>query len=103
MILGRVVGNIISTIKEKDYEGKKLLLVEPYDILTHSFTRESILAIDTVDAGPGDIVLVLNEGGSVRMVLNNPNTSAEMVIVAVVDHMDLYDESKALKNTFHSI
>lgn len=89
MLLGRVIGNIIATIKDEHYKGNKLLLVEPYDILKRSFTDEAVLAIDTVNAGEGDIVLVINEGSSVRSILKNQSTSAEMVIAAIVDHVNL--------------
>lgn len=94
MLLGRIVGNVIATIKDAHYKGSKLLLVEPYDLLKRSFTDEAVLAIDTVDAGVGDIVLVVNEGSSVRAILNDPHTSAEMVIAAIVDHVNLETNSK---------
>ena len=97
MLLGRIVGNVIATIKDAHYKGSKLLLVEPYDIVKHSFTDETVLAIDTVDAGEGDIVLVINEGGSVRAILNNQHTSAEMVIAAVVDHVNIEINGKTEK------
>lgn len=97
MLLGRVVGNIVATIKETDYEGSKLLLVEPYDIVKRQFTGETLLAIDTVNAGAGDMVLVLNEGGSARMILENQKTSAEMVIAGIVDHIDLDSRYEALQ------
>ncbi|MBN2290325.1 MAG: EutN/CcmL family microcompartment protein, partial [Candidatus Glassbacteria bacterium] len=53
MILGRVVGNIVSTIKHPVYQGAKILLVEPVGP-DNSPSGKLVVALDTVDAGPGD-------------------------------------------------
>ncbi|MBI2264875.1 MAG: hypothetical protein HYU64_06835 [Armatimonadetes bacterium] len=88
MTLGRVVGNIVATIKEENFRGSKLMLVEPYDVLKKRFTETTILAVDIVDSGIGDTVLVLYEGGSARMLLRNEKNPCEAVIVGVVDRID---------------
>jgi ethanolamine utilization protein EutN len=87
MIYGKVVGHLWSTIEEKEFVGKKLLIIEPIDLAAGKLTGETIVAVDTVDAGIGEIVLVVYEGGSARMVLNDEKTSVEAVVVGVVDHV----------------
>lgn len=89
MTYGKVVGQLWSTIQEDEFAGTKLLLVEPIDLLTGKLTGETILAVDAVDAGVGDTVLVVYEGGSARIILHDPKTSCEAVVAGVVDHVEL--------------
>ncbi|MFQ5632691.1 MAG: EutN/CcmL family microcompartment protein [bacterium] len=89
MLLCRVVGDVVSTIKNPQLKGEKLLLVQPVDLDTQSPTGNELIAVDKVQAGDGDLVLVNKEGGSARMMLDNPRTPVQAVIVAVVDGMDV--------------
>ena len=89
MLLCRVVGDIVSTIKNKQLTGEKLLLVQPVDLDTHTPMGNELIAVDRVQAGDGDLVLVNKEGGSARMILKKPTTPVQAVIVAVVDGMDI--------------
>ncbi len=87
MILARIIGNVVSTVSEAGYESRKILIVQPVDPSGTS-KGSSFLAIDTVQAGMGDTVLVLEEGGSARMILNEPETFTIKAIVAgIVDHI----------------
>ena len=65
MILGRVIGTITSTINHPFYDAKKMLVVERIDA-TGAPLADYVIAIDTVDAGTGDRVLVLDEGNGAR-------------------------------------
>lgn len=94
MTYGKVVGVLWSTIQEEEFRGMKLLVVEPIDLTTGGQTGETIVAVDTVDAGVGDIVLVIYEGGSSRMILKDEKTSVEAVIAAVVDHVEMLEMKK---------
>ena len=87
MILAKVTGNVVSTIKAVGYESRKILIVQPVDPAGKSIGK-SFLAVDTVQAGPGDIVLVLEEGGSARLILGEPDTfTVKAVIAGIVDEI----------------
>jgi microcompartment protein CcmK/EutM len=89
MILGKITGNVVSTVSEPGYESRKILVVQPID--PSGMPRgQSFLAIDTVQAGNGDTVLILEEGGSARMILNQPETFTIKAIVAgIVDEITM--------------
>ncbi len=84
MILGIVKGTIVSTINHPFYDHRKLLVVDRCD---ESWTPSGkyVVAIDTVDAGVGDRVLVLDEGNGARQVFDDPSGPARSVIVGIVD------------------
>jgi len=85
MKLGRVVGNVVSDTKITDYEARKILIVQPIDP-AGSPQGETVLAIDIAQAGIDDIVLVLDEGSSARVLLDEPDTmTIRTVIVGIVD------------------
>jgi microcompartment protein CcmK/EutM len=88
VILGRVVGNVVSTQKYDRLQGAKLLLVQPLD-LEERPRGGTVLAIDSVDAGVGDKVLVVQEGKSAMQVLGRGLAAVDMAIVGVVDTVDL--------------
>ena len=87
MILGKVIGNFVSTIKCEDYEAYKLLIVKPVDPAGKP-NGKSVLAIDAAQAGVGDTVIVIDEGGSARTALNTEARTIRTVIVGVVDEID---------------
>jgi ethanolamine utilization protein EutN len=85
MILAKVTGNVVSTIKAVGYESRKILIVQPIDPAGKS-SGKSFLAVDAVQAGPGDTVMVLEEGGSARLILDEPETfTIKAVIAGIVD------------------
>ena len=87
MILAKVTGNVVSTIKAKGYESRKILIVQPINPAGKSIGR-SFLAIDTVQAGAGDTVLILEEGGSARLILGEPEAfTVKAVIAGIVDEI----------------
>jgi ethanolamine utilization protein EutN len=89
MILGRVVGNVVATQKNDRYEGSRVLVVEPID-LEGARSGAELLALDAVDAGPGDVVLVVREGwGASTAATGRPQAAIDSAIVAVVDHVDV--------------
>lgn len=93
MILAKVTGNVVSTIKAVGYESRKILIVQPVTP-DGQFTGKSFLAVDTVQAGAGDTVLILEEGGSARMILNEPDTfTVKSVIAGIVDEIHLNSNS----------
>ncbi len=90
MFIARVIGEVVSTIKHPALKGRKLLVVEK---LTERGvpTGDSQLAVDSVAAGEGDTVLVLDEGSSAALVTNLDNPPIRTIIVGVIDSVDIED------------
>ena len=87
MILGRVVGEIHSTINHPFYDARRLMIVEKTRPDGHA-AGGYLIAVDAVDAGPGDPVLVLDEGNSARQVFASTNAPVRSVIVGIVDRVE---------------
>ena len=88
MLICEVIGDIVSTVKNPHFTGKKLMIVQPLDLEGRQ-QGEAFLAIDTVQAGTGDRVLVMREGGSARIVFNDNEIPVQAVITAVVDDVEI--------------
>jgi ethanolamine utilization protein EutN len=86
MIIGRVVGSVVATRKNPSYVGHKMLLVQPLDTDYKEYGQE-ILALDSADAGIGDLVLVVSEGNSSRQVIGKSDAPIDSTIVGVVDRV----------------
>jgi ethanolamine utilization protein EutN len=87
MKLARVVGTVVSTIKSPIFDGRALLLVD----LLEPDGREAggyLIAVDTVGAGAGETVLVLDEGTSARQIVGAPYGPLRTVIVGIVDAVE---------------
>lgn len=88
MIIGEVMGTVVSTVKHYKMEGRKLLLVQPLDLEGKPQGRR-LLTIDSVDAGVGDRVLVVTEGRAAGMALGRSSGPVDAAIVGVIDTVDL--------------
>lgn len=88
MVLGRVIGTLVSTVKHKDYNGLKILIIQPVDEEGKPL-GQSFVAVDTVQAGVGDLVLVIREGNGARQIFKKPVLPIRSVIVGVVDEVDV--------------
>jgi len=84
MILGKVVGTVVTTIGHRDYKNRKLLVVQPL-VLAGESPDDDFIALDNTHAGVGDTVLVNREGNGARQVLKNPDACIISVIVGIVD------------------
>ena len=82
MLMGRVVGNIVSTRKNEDIVGSKILEIRL--IKTRQETDEYIVAIDSVGAGIGENVLITTGSGA-RLALANPSAPVDAVVVGIID------------------
>jgi len=91
MKLARVMGNVVATQKDPSFKGHKLLIVQPVDELGNDIS-ESFLSMDTVQAGPGDLVLVEQEGNAARQLLGTIHDPFHSVIVGVVDKVSTTKE-----------
>jgi microcompartment protein CcmK/EutM len=84
MTLGRVIGNVVSTVKHRVLEGHKILMVQPIDAEGRDHGKV-MLALDAVQAGAGDRVLVLDEGNSSRLILGDSMAPVRTMVVGIVD------------------
>jgi microcompartment protein CcmK/EutM len=84
MILGKVVGTVVTTISHRDFKNRRLLVIQPLGLEGES-PDEDFIALDSTHAGIGDTVLVNREGNGARQVLKNPDACVISVIVGIVD------------------
>ena len=97
MILAKVKGNLVSTQKNSYLVGQKLLLVHPIDLTSNYIGKNDVVAIDVVDAGIGDTVLLVQEGKAVQQILGHKNAPVHSVVVAVVDSIDVNEKYTSKK------
>jgi microcompartment protein CcmK/EutM len=88
MYIGKVIGTVVSTIKIDHLEDRKLLIVDMLD-LEGKETGYYDIAVDVVQAGLGDTVMVIDEGNGARQVLGIDPGAVRAVIVGVVDEVAL--------------
>ena len=87
MILARVIGNAWSTVQHRCYDGKSVMVVQAVDTDGRTPNGPEFLAVDSVQAGPGDLVLVAREGNAARQVLGRDDDPFHAVILGVVDEV----------------
>jgi microcompartment protein CcmK/EutM len=93
MYIGRVSGTVVATIKNELFEHRKLLVVDRLD-LDGNATPKYDIAVDMVQAGVGDVVLVLDEGNSARQIVDRePLGAIRAVVVGVVDEVTIENAS----------
>jgi ethanolamine utilization protein EutN len=88
MLLARVVGNVVASQKNAKLEGTKLLLVQPEDV-NGAPRGAAVLAIDSVDAGVGDRVLLIQDGRSAQLILGKGVAAVDAAVIGVVDAVEL--------------
>ncbi len=87
MQIARVIGSTIATIKDEKLTGRKLLIVREADETGQAIGKPYV-AVDTVDAGTGDLVLVA-QGSSARQTSFTKDSPVDSVIMAVIDSLEL--------------
>ena len=90
MLIARVIGTTVATIKDEKLTGKKLLIVRQTDERGNG-TGKPFVAIDTVDAGIGDLVLTA-AGSSARQPTITKDTPVDAVIMAIIDSLEVDGE-----------
>lgn len=89
MYIGRVTGTVVSTVKHSLFDGQKLMLVTRLN-LDGSDTTSYDICLDDVQAGVGDVVVVLDEGSSARQIIGKRGTGpARAIIVSIVDKVEI--------------
>ncbi len=89
MFLAKIKGNIVSTQKDKFLVSQKLLLVQAIDLEGNFIGSKDWIALDLIDSGIGDTVLVAQEGDAVQQILGHKNSPANTMIIANVDDIDI--------------
>ena len=90
MKLARVVGNVVSTVKDAGYFGQKLMIIDYLDD-DGEMTGNQAIAFDVADAGVGDTVIVNVDGGAANMFLGR-QCIADLTICGVIDHLTIDGE-----------
>jgi len=91
MILGKVIGTVWSTKKDENLVGSKLLIVRQLS-LDYKEKENFVVAVDSVGAGEGEIVLVAT-GSSARQTNTTKNRPIDAVVMAIVDKLDISSNS----------
>jgi ethanolamine utilization protein EutN len=91
---------MVSTIKNSHLAGYKLLIVQPLN-LNNQPEGASIIAVDKVDAGINDLVLVNKDGSSARTLLEDEKVPLQAVIVGVIDGVEIFDTGEGEKEIMH--
>lgn len=89
MLIARVAGELTATQKHSSHEGRKLLLVQPLN-LDGTDRGDAVVALDAVDAGVGDRVLLVTEGFSAMTAVGRPHSPIDMAVVGFLDRFDLF-------------
>ncbi len=88
MILGRIIGSVVSVIHHPVVEGRKLLVAERLDPSGQP-TGGYVIAIDAIGAGQGETVLVLDEGYGARQFLDDADAPVRSLVVCFFDAVEL--------------
>jgi ethanolamine utilization protein EutN len=88
MLIARVVGEVVATQKHASHEGRKVLLVQPLN-LDGTDRGDAVVALDAVDAGAGDRVLVATDGFSATTAVGRPQSPIDMAVIAFIDAIQL--------------
>ncbi len=86
MIFARVVGTVVSTLKDEKLTGKKLLLVQPVD-MQWAPKGGPIVGVDAVGAGEGELVLLV-QGSSARQTARTEGNPVDCTLIAIIDTVE---------------
>ena len=99
MIIAQVIGNVVASIKTRSHQNWKLLIVRPIDT-SGKFIGSSIIAIDVAKAGVGDCVLIMQEGNSIRSIMQDNKGAVDALVVGVIDYIE--ENGKQFSLSFNS-
>lgn len=88
MIVGRVIGTVVCTQKDHRMEGSKLLVVQPISLTDLAVEGKPLVAVDTVGAGLGELVMVC-AGSSARQTSRTVNTPTDASIMGILDNIEV--------------
>lgn len=90
MLIARVIGEVVATQKHVSHEGQKTLIVQPLN-LDGTERGDAVVAMDAVDAGIGNLVLLVTEGFSAMTSVGRPNSPIDMAVIGVIDRIDMLE------------
>lgn len=94
MLIARIIGNVVATQKNQRYEGARVMLCRQITPEGEDMDY-TCLALDSVDSGEGDIVLIVQEGwGASTASTGTPGAAIDSAIVGVIDRIDLLPDEK---------
>jgi ethanolamine utilization protein EutN len=93
MLIARVIGDVVATQKDPSHNARKILLVQPLN-LDGSDRGEAVLALDAVDAGIGERVLLSTEGFSAMTAVGRPNSPIDAAVIGIIDEVSLIEGVK---------
>jgi ethanolamine utilization protein EutN len=88
MLIARVIGELVATQKHSSHEGRKLLLVQPLN-LDGSDRGDAVVALDAVDAGVGDRVLLSTDGYAASSSVGRPQSPIDMAVIGFIDQIEI--------------
>jgi microcompartment protein CcmK/EutM len=88
MLIARVIGELVATQKHASHEGRKILVVQPLN-LDGSNRGDAVLALDAVDAGVGDQVLLSTDGWAASSAIGRPQSPIDMAVIGFIDQIDV--------------
>ncbi|MCE5329034.1 EutN/CcmL family microcompartment protein [bacterium] len=88
MFYGKVIGNIVATIKVKGLEGKKIQIIKPIDMQTGLEYEKFIVALDTTDSGAGDYV-GYEDGKEAAWAFEPEEVPTDATIIAIIDDVNI--------------
>jgi len=91
MFLAKIKGNLVSTQKNEHLKGHKLLIVQAIGLDGNFIGEREHIALDLIDAGIGDTVLVAREGDAVQQILGHDKAPVNTMIIAIVDDIDVVE------------
>lgn len=89
--IGKVIGNVICTVRHDSYDGKRILMVQTLDLSGRAWGPVRV-AVDYVGAGPGDLVLIGGAPGVAALVFGREKAPIRDLIMAIVDRVDVLGE-----------
>jgi ethanolamine utilization protein EutN len=90
MLIARVIGELVATQKDPSHEGRKALLVQPVN-LDGTDRGDAVVALDAVDAGVGDRVLLATDGYAASSSVGRPQSPIDMAVIGFIDHIEIRD------------
>ena len=88
MLIARVVGELVATQKHPSHEGCKVLLVQPLN-LDGTDRGDVVVALDAVDAGVGDRVLLSTDGYAAASAVGRPQSPIDMAVIGFIDEVEI--------------
>lgn len=90
MQIGRIIGTVVATRKDKSLVGNKLMITQPLNI-KYETDGKPLIAVDTVGAGIGEIV-IYTEGTAARNAANKRDSSINAAIIGIIDNIDVWED-----------